>query len=99
VPTVSLVDLVAELNKEVTEADVSNAMRKAADGRLKGILQYCDEELVSVDFKGNPHSSIFDAKSTKVMEKRMVKVFSWYDNEWGFSCRMKDLVKMMAATI
>jgi len=99
VPTVSLVDLVAELNKEVTEADVNNAMKKAADGRLKGILQYCDEELVSVDFKGNPHSSIFDAKSTKVMEKRMVKVFSWYDNEWGFSCRMKDLVKMMAATI
>lgn len=99
VPTVSLVDLVAELNKEVTEADVNNAMRKVADGKLRGILQYCDEELVSVDFKGNPHSSIFDAKLTKVMEKRMVKVFSWYDNEWGFSCRMKDLVKMMAATI
>ena len=96
VPTVSLVDLVAELGKEVTEADVNNAMKKAADGKLKGILQYCDEELVSVDFKGNPHSSIFDAKSTKVMEKRMIKVFSWYDNEWGFSCRMKDLVKMMA---
>jgi glyceraldehyde 3-phosphate dehydrogenase len=99
VPTVSLVDLVAELNKDVTEADVNNAIKKAADGKLKGILQYCDEELVSVDFKGNPHSSIFDAKSTKVIEKRMVKVFAWYDNEWGFSCRMKDLVKMMAATI
>ena len=99
VPTVSLVDLVAELNKDVTEADVNNAIKKAADGQLKGILQYCDEELVSVDFKGNPHSSIFDAKSTKVIEKKMVKVFAWYDNEWGFSCRMKDLVKMMAATI
>jgi len=99
VPTVSLVDLVAELNKDVTEADVNNAIKKAADGQLKGILQYCDEELVSVDFKGNPHSSIFDAKSTKVIEKRMVKVFAWYDNEWGFSCRMKDLVKMMATTI
>ncbi|MDP2681515.1 MAG: type I glyceraldehyde-3-phosphate dehydrogenase [Deltaproteobacteria bacterium] len=96
VPTVSLVDLVAELQKDVTEVDVNNAMKKAADGRLKGILQYSDEELVSVDFKGNTHSSIFDAKSTKVIGKRMVKVFSWYDNEWGFSCRMKDLVKMMA---
>ena len=96
VPTVSLVDLVAELQKDVTEVDVNNAMKKAADGRLKGILQYSDEELVSVDFKGNTHSSIFDAKSTKVIGKRMLKVFSWYDNEWGFSCRMKDLVKMMA---
>lgn len=96
VPTVSLVDLVAELQKDVTEADVNNVMKKMADSRLKGILQYCDEELVSVDFKGNPHSSIFDAKSTKVMDKRMVKVFSWYDNEWGFSCRMRDLVKMIA---
>lgn len=96
VPTVSLVDLVAELQKDVTETDVNNVMKKTAEGRLKGILQYCDEELVSVDFKGNPHSSIFDAKSTKVMDKRMVKVFSWYDNEWGFSCRMRDLVKMIA---
>ncbi len=96
VPTVSLVDLVAELQKDVTEVDVNSVIKKAADGRLKGILQYSDEELVSVDFKGNPHSSIFDAKLTKVIGKRMVKVFSWYDNEWGFSCRMKDLVRMMA---
>ncbi|MBI3754137.1 MAG: type I glyceraldehyde-3-phosphate dehydrogenase, partial [Deltaproteobacteria bacterium] len=90
VPTVSLVDLTVELEKDATDADVNNAMKKAADGKLKGILQYCDEELVSVDFKGNPHSSIFDAKLTKVIGKRLVKVFSWYDNEWGFSCRMKD---------
>ncbi|MBI5681990.1 MAG: type I glyceraldehyde-3-phosphate dehydrogenase [Deltaproteobacteria bacterium] len=95
-PTVSLVDLVAELEKDVTETDVNAAMKNAAEGRLKGILQYCIEELVSVDFKGNPHSSIFDAPSTKVIGKRMVKVLSWYDNEWGFSCRMRDLIKMMA---
>ncbi|MBI5892364.1 MAG: type I glyceraldehyde-3-phosphate dehydrogenase [Deltaproteobacteria bacterium] len=96
VPTVSLVDLVAELEKDVTENDVNAAIKKAAEGKLKGILQYCDEELVSVDFKGNSHSSIFDAKLTKVIAKRMIKVFSWYDNEWGFSCRMRDLLKMMA---
>lgn len=96
VPTVSLVDLVAELEKDVTENDINAAIKKAAEGNLKGILQYCDEELVSVDFKGNSHSSIFDAKLTKVIAKRMVKVFSWYDNEWGFSCRMRDLLKMMA---
>lgn len=96
VPTVSLVDLVAELEKDVTENDVNAAIKKASEGKLKGILQYCDEELVSVDFKGNPHSSIFDSKLTKVIAKRMIKVFSWYDNEWGFSCRMRDLLKMMA---
>ena len=96
VPTVSLVDLVAELQKDASEADINNAMKKAAAGKLKGILQYCEELCVSVDFKGNPYSSIFDAELTKVIGKRMVKVFSWYDNEWGFSCRMRDLVKMIA---
>ena len=96
VPTVSLVDLVAELQKDVTEKDINEAMKKASEGRLKGILQYCEEELVSVDFKGNPHSSIFDALSTKVIGNRMVKILAWYDNEWGFSCRMKDLLKLMA---
>lgn len=96
VPTVSLVDLVVELQKDASEADINNAMKKAAEGNLKGILQYCEELCVSVDFKGNSHSSIFDAPSTKVLDKRMVKVFSWYDNEWGFSCRMRDLVKMIA---
>ncbi|MBI5286455.1 MAG: type I glyceraldehyde-3-phosphate dehydrogenase [Deltaproteobacteria bacterium] len=96
-PTVSLVDLVAELQRDVTEADVNKAMKDAAEGELKGILQYCDEELVSVDFKGNPHSSIFDALSTKVIEKRMVKVLAWYDNEWGFSCRMRDITRLIAS--
>lgn len=95
-PTVSLVDLVAELERDTTEADINAAMKEASEGKLKGILQYCDEELVSIDFKGNPHSSIFDALSTKVIEKRMVKVLIWYDNEWGFSCRMVDLIKLIA---
>jgi len=97
IPTVSLVDLVAELERDATEADINTAMKEASEGRLRGILQYCNEELVSVDFKGNPHSSIFDALSTKVIEKRMVKVLAWYDNEWGFSCRMVDLVKLIAS--
>ncbi len=93
VPTanVSVVDLVAELGKTVTAEEVNNAIRTAADGPLKGVLQYCEEELVSVDFNGNPHSSIFDSLLTKVMDNNFVKVLSWYDNEWGFSNRMRDL--------
>lgn len=93
VPTanVSVVDLVAELEKPATEASINAAMREAAAGPLKGILQYCEEELVSVDFNGNPHSSIFDAALTKVMDNNFVKVLSWYDNEWGFSNRMRDV--------
>jgi glyceraldehyde 3-phosphate dehydrogenase len=93
VPTanVSLVDLVAELEKPATEAAVNNAMHAAADGPLKGVLHYCEEELVSVDFNGSPYSSIFDSPLTKVMEQNFVKVFSWYDNEWGFSNRMRDV--------
>ena len=93
VPTanVSLVDLVAELEKPATEAAINAAMRAAANGPLKGVLQYCEEELVSVDFNGNPHSSIFDAALTKVMDNNFVKVLSWYDNEWGFSNRMRDV--------
>ncbi len=90
-PNVSLVDLVVELEKDVSEQDVNDAVKNASEGSLKGILQYCDEPLVSIDFKRNPHSSIFDALSTKVLSSRMVKVFAWYDNEWGFSCRMRDL--------
>ena len=66
-------------------------MQAAAEGPLKGVLQYCQEELVSVDFNGNPHSSIFDAALTKVMDNNFVKVLSWYDNEWGFSNRMRDV--------
>ena len=93
VPTanVSVVDLVAELGRTATAAEVNQAMQAAAEGPLKGVLQYCQEELVSVDFNGNPHSSIFDAALTKVMDDNFVKVLSWYDNEWGFSNRMRDV--------
>ncbi len=97
VPTVSLVDLVAEVSRETTAEEINAAMKKASEGSLKGILQYTDELLVSVDFKGNPHSSIFDGPSTKVIGGNMVKVLSWYDNEWGFSCRMRDLVMYLAS--
>jgi glyceraldehyde 3-phosphate dehydrogenase len=91
-PNVSVVDLVVELQKEVTVNDVNAAMKKSAEGAMKGILQYVEAPLVSVDFNGNPHSSIFDATLTKVMEGRMVKVISWYDNEWGYSSRLRDLI-------
>jgi glyceraldehyde 3-phosphate dehydrogenase len=91
-PNVSVVDLVAELQKDVTVNDVNAAMKKSAEGPMKGVLQYVDAPLVSVDFNGNPHSSIFDATLTKVMEGRMVKVISWYDNEWGYSSRLRDLI-------
>ena len=92
VPTVSVVDLVAELEKEATAEEINAALKAASEGELKGILQYCEDPCVSVDFKGNPHSSIVDALSTKVIEGNLVKVLTWYDNEWGFSCRMKDLI-------
>ena len=93
VPTanVSVVDLVAELGTTVTADEINAAVRAAADGPLSGVLQYCEDPLVSVDFNGNPHSSIFDAPLTKVMENNFVKVLSWYDNEWGFSNRMRDV--------
>ncbi|MCA9410335.1 MAG: type I glyceraldehyde-3-phosphate dehydrogenase [Candidatus Omnitrophica bacterium] len=91
----SLVDLVAELKNEATEEEINAAIKSAAEGELKGILAYCDEPLVSVDFIGNPHSSIFDALSTKVIDKKLVKVLSWYDNEWGFSNRVLDLIEVM----
>ncbi|MBI5885403.1 MAG: type I glyceraldehyde-3-phosphate dehydrogenase [Deltaproteobacteria bacterium] len=97
VPTVSIVDLVVELEKDTTAEEVNAALKAAADGPLKGILEYCDDECVSIDFKGNPHSSILDAHSTKMMGPRMLKVLSWYDNEWGFSCRMIDLMKLIAS--
>lgn len=91
-PNVSAVDLVAELNKDVTAEEVNAALKKWAEGPMKGILEYTEEPLVSVDFNGNPHSSIVDASLTKVMEKRMVKVIAWYDNEWGYSSRLRDLI-------
>jgi glyceraldehyde 3-phosphate dehydrogenase len=91
-PDVSIVDLVAELEQEVTAQQVNDAFRAASEGRLKGILAYEEEELVSVDFTGNPHSSIVDAPSTNVIGG-LVKVMSWYDNEWGYSCRCVDLAR------
>ncbi|MBE9529436.1 MAG: type I glyceraldehyde-3-phosphate dehydrogenase [Proteobacteria bacterium] len=97
VPTGSLIDLVVETEKETTAEAVNAALKSAAEGELAGILGYCDEPLVSIDFKADPHSSIVDALSTKVIGGNMVKVLSWYDNEWGFSCRMRDLVKFVAS--
>ena len=91
VSTVSIVDFVADLEKQVTVEQVNQAFKTAAAGELKEILEYCEEELVSSDFKGNPASSIIDALSTMVIGGNMVKVLSWYDNEWGYSCRLADL--------
>jgi len=95
-PNVSVVDLTCVLNKTATAEDVNGALKKAAGGPMKGILDVTDEELVSIDFRGNPASSIVDAPLTKVVDGNMVKVFAWYDNEWGFSNRMKDLLHYMA---
>jgi glyceraldehyde 3-phosphate dehydrogenase len=96
VPDGSMVDLVAELDRNVTAEEINAAMKKAAEGEMKGVLEYCEDPVVSVDIIDNPHSSIFDALSTSVMEGNFVKVFSWYDNEWGYSNRTLDLVKLMA---
>jgi glyceraldehyde 3-phosphate dehydrogenase len=96
-PNVSLVDLTVEVGKNTTAEDINAAMKKAAAGSMKGILAVSDEELVSVDFRGNPHSSIVDAPLTKVVDGNLVKIFSWYDNEWGFSNRVKDLLHFMAS--
>ncbi len=95
-PNVSLVDVVGNLAKETSAEEVNAAMKEASEGKLKGILGYCDLPLVSSDFKGNPHSSIVDALCTKVLDKKLVKVYSWYDNEWGYSNRVIDLTKFVA---
>lgn len=95
-PTVSLTDLVCELKKTVTVDEINNAFKVAADGELKGILGYSDEPLVSIDYKGDDRSSIVDGLSTMVIEGNMVKVVSWYDNEWGYSCRTVDLINYVA---
>ena len=95
-PTVSVVDFVAELAQDVDVEEVNRTLKAAADGALRGILEYCSEELVSTDFKGNPASSIVDAPSTMVIGGNMVKVLSWYDNEWGYSCRLADLAVYVA---
>jgi len=95
-PNVSLVDLVAFVEKPTSTEEVNAAFKKAAEGPLKGILEFCTDELVSIDFRGNPHSAIVDAWFTKVIDKTCVKVTAWYDNEWGYSCRIRDLVKYVA---
>jgi glyceraldehyde 3-phosphate dehydrogenase len=94
--TVSVVDLVAELEKNVTAEEVNLAFKNAAEGYLSGILEYCTEELVSSDFKGSSYSSIFDALSTMVIGGNMVKICAWYDNEWGYCCRLGDLAAFVA---
>ncbi len=96
VPTVSVVDFVADLEKPATAEAVNLAFKTASLGELKGILEYCEEELVSIDFKGDPASSIIDALSTMVIGGNMVKVLAWYDNEWGYSCRLADLAAFIA---
>lgn len=96
-PTVSVIDLVAEVDRDVTIEQVNGTFREAAKGSLRGILDVCDQPLVSMDFKGNPHSAIVDALSTMVLKGRIVKVVAWYDNEWGYSCRMADLAAYVAA--
>lgn len=94
--TVSVVDFVATLEKKANLEEVNNALKKACDSEMKGIMEYCAMPLVSTDFKGNPHSSIIDALSTMVLNENMVKVVAWYDNEWGYSNRLADLVKYIA---
>lgn len=94
-PNVSVIDLVAELESDTTEAAVKAAMAEAARKEMAGILLYSEDPLVSIDLNGNPHSSIVDGPLTRVLGQRMVKIISWYDNEWGYSCRLKDLVLYM----
>ncbi|MBL8065211.1 MAG: type I glyceraldehyde-3-phosphate dehydrogenase [Chthonomonadaceae bacterium] len=95
VPTVSVVDFTAQLAKAASVDEINAAMKKWADGPMKGVLQYTDEELVSSDMKGNPHSSIFSAFDTIVLED-MAKIVAWYDNEWGYACRIADIVDFIA---
>jgi glyceraldehyde 3-phosphate dehydrogenase (phosphorylating) len=98
-PNVSVVDLTVMTDKPATVESVNVAMRRAAEGPMKGILEYTEEELVSADFKGNPHSAIVDAGFTRVVGTNCVKVLAWYDNEWGYSCRCRDLIKFMATRL
>jgi glyceraldehyde 3-phosphate dehydrogenase len=98
-PTVSIVDMVVELEKKVTIEKVNQALKEAAEGKLKGIMGYTEELLVSMDYKGNPLSSIIDSDLTNVMDGTMVKVVSWYDNEWGYSSRTVDLAALLAKNL
>jgi glyceraldehyde 3-phosphate dehydrogenase (phosphorylating) len=95
-PNVSLVDVVMHVEKETTSEEVNRAFKDAANEELRGILAYSEEPLVSIDFRKNSNSSIVDAEYTKVIDGRMVKILSWYDNEWGYSCRVRDLIKYIA---
>jgi glyceraldehyde 3-phosphate dehydrogenase len=101
VPTinVSVIDLVAELEKPASVQAINDAFREAAAGRMRGILDATDEELVSSDFNGNPHSAIVDLPSTTVVDGSLVKVLAWYDNEWGYSCRVRDLIRYMTKSL
>jgi glyceraldehyde 3-phosphate dehydrogenase len=94
--TVSVVDLVVDLKKSATVDDINGALKKTAEEKMKGILEYCDEPLVSSDFRGNSASSIVDGLSTVVLDGKMAKVLAWYDNEWGYSCRVSDLATLVA---
>jgi len=96
-PTVSIVDFVANVKRSTSIEEINQAFKSASEGNLKGILEYSDEPLVSTDFKGNPASSIFDSLSTMVLNGTMVKVLAWYDNEWGYSCRLADLASFIAS--
>ncbi|MBP6823138.1 MAG: type I glyceraldehyde-3-phosphate dehydrogenase [Acidobacteria bacterium] len=96
-PNVSVVDVVIELGRDTTTEEVNKALSDAANGELKGILGYETAPLVSTDFRGNSHSSIVDAEYTKVIGGNLLKILSWYDNEWGYSCRVRDLIKFIAA--
>jgi glyceraldehyde 3-phosphate dehydrogenase len=98
-PNVSLVDLTVELEKATNEDGVNAAMKEAANGPMKGILRYCEEPLVSSDFNGSPYSSILDAALTRVLDKTFCKVLSWYDNEWGFSNRMRDVAMLVGRSL
>jgi glyceraldehyde 3-phosphate dehydrogenase len=95
-PDGSVVDLTVELEKETTKEELNAAMKEAANGPMKGILEYCDEPIVSSDVIGNSHSSVFDSMMTQVMDGKFVKVLSWYDNEYGYSCRVVDLITKIA---
>jgi glyceraldehyde 3-phosphate dehydrogenase len=95
-PNVSLVDVVIEVEKQTTTEEVNKALKNAANEELRGILGFSEEQLVSIDYKGNSNSSIIDSEYTKVTGGNLVKVLSWYDNEWGYSCRVRDLVKFIA---
>ena len=94
-PNVSLVDLAVVVDKKTSKEDVNAAFREAADGALKNILEYTEAPLVSIDFRGNPHSAILDSLYTNVMDGDFVKVLAWYDNEWGYSNRCVDLLRFI----